>query len=104
MTARLTLLPWSLATEAHKEGLVTAWNDPEVWRYVGGGREGFSRADLDGALKRAVEQGTLRDEFLVMRASDDTVLGVCGLYPASIDGGDPNDTDLGYRYGRVSWG
>ncbi|MCW2675461.1 MAG: Protein N-acetyltransferase, RimJ/RimL family, partial [Modestobacter sp.] len=43
-TARLTLLPWSLATDAHKDGLVTAWDDPEVWRYVGAGRDGFTRA------------------------------------------------------------
>ena len=103
-TARLTLLSWSLATEAHKDGLVMAWDDPEVWRYVGGGRDGFTRADLDGALERAVERGTLGDELLVVRTSDDTVLGVCGLYPASIDGGEPDETDLGYRYGRLSWG
>jgi RimJ/RimL family protein N-acetyltransferase len=103
-TARLTLLPWSLATEAHKGGLVMAWDDPEVWRYVGGGRDGFTRADLDAALERAAERGTLDDELLVIHTSDDTVLGVCGLYPASIDGGNPDAIDLGYRYGRLSWG
>lgn len=103
-TARLTLLPWSLATDAHKDGLVTAWDDPEVWRYVGAGRDGFTRADLDGALERAAERGSLDDELLVIRTSDDTVLGICGLYPSSIDGGDPDETDLGYRYGRLSWG
>jgi RimJ/RimL family protein N-acetyltransferase len=103
-TARLTLLPWPVATETHKDGLVTAWDDPDVWRYVGGGRDGFTRGDLDGALERAAEQGTLHDELLVIRTSDDAVLGVCGLYPASIDGGDMDDTDLGYRYGRLSWG
>ena len=103
-TARLTLLPWSLATEAHQDGLVRAWDDPEVWRYVGAGRDGFTRADLDGALERAAEQGTLDDELLVLRTADDAVLGVCGLYPAAIDGGGPDGTDLGYRYGRRSWG
>jgi RimJ/RimL family protein N-acetyltransferase len=102
-TARLTLLPWSLACEEHKEGLVAAWDDPEVWRHVGGGRQGFTRADLDGAIERAHERGTF-DEFLVLRSADGVVLGVCGLYPSSNDGGDPDETDLGYRYGRLSWG
>ena len=83
-TARLTLLPWSLAREAHKDG--------------------FTRADLDRALERAAGRGTLQDELLVVRISDDTVLGVCGLHAASIAGGDPGETDLGYRYGRPSWG
>jgi hypothetical protein len=32
------------------------------------------------------------------------VLGVCGLYPSWFDGGDPDETDLGYRYGRAAWG
>ena len=72
--------------------------------YVGGGRDGFTRGDLDGALERAAEQGTLHDGLLVIRTFDDAVLGVCGLYSASIDGGDPDETDLGYRYGRLSWG
>ena len=90
-TARLTLLAWSTATEEHKDGLVAAWDDPEVWRYVGAGRDGFRRADLDA-------------ELLVVRTSDETVLGVCGLYPSWFDEGAPDETDLGYRYGRASWG
>ncbi|NDI49828.1 GNAT family N-acetyltransferase [Goekera deserti] len=103
-TARLTLLPWALTTEAHRDGLVTAWDDPEVWHWVGAGRDGFTRADLDSAIERATAQGRLDDEFLVVRTCDGTVLGVCGLYPSSNDGGDPAEWDLGYRYGRLSWG
>ena len=103
-TARLTLLAWSTATEKHKDGLVAAWDDPEVWRYVGAGRDGFRRADLDGALARAADLGLLDAERLVVRTCDETVLGVCGLYPSWFDEGNPDETDLGYRYGRASWG
>lgn len=105
-TARLTLLPWSLATEEHREGLVAAWDDPEVWRYVVrlDGRDGFDRATLDRALQRAQERRLLDDELLVVRNSDRAVLGVCGLYPSWLDDGAPDDTDLGYRYGRAFWG
>ncbi len=103
-TERLTLLPYSLATEAHLDGLVAAWDDPEVWRYVGAGRDGFCRADLDGALERAKERGLLDGELLVVRTSDGAVLGACGLYPSWLDGGTPDETDLGYRFGRAFWG
>jgi len=103
-TERLTLLPYSLATEAHLDGLVAAWDDSEVWRYVGAGRDGFCRADLDGALERAKERGLLDGELLVVRTSDGAVLGACGLYPSWLDGGPPDETDLGYRFGRAFWG
>lgn len=103
-TERLTLLPYSLATEAHLDGLVAAWDDPEVWRYVGAGRDGFCRADLDRALERAKERGLLDGELLVVRTSDGAVLGACGLYPSWLDGGLPDETDLGYRFGRAFWG
>ncbi len=102
-TERLTLLPYSLATEAHLDGLVAAWDDPEVWRYVGAGRDGFCRADLDRALERAKERGLLDGELLVVRTSDGAVLGACGLYPSWLDGGLPDETDLGYRFGRAFW-
>ena len=103
-TARLTLLPWSLATEAHKEGLVAALDDPEVWRYVARRSDsvGFDRATLDRVLRDA--GATLDGELLVVRTSDDAVLGTCGLYPSWFDGGAPDETDLGYRFGRAFWG
>jgi RimJ/RimL family protein N-acetyltransferase len=103
-TARLTLLPWSLATDAHKDALVAAWDDPEVWRYVGAGRDRFTRADLDRGYARAERLGLLDSELVVVRTVDGAVLGVCGLYPSWFDDGDPDDTDLGYRYGRAAWG
>lgn len=104
VTARLTLLPWSLATEAHHAGLVGAWDDPEVWRYVGSGRASFARADLDRALAWAPEQSLLDDELLVVRNEDGVVLGTAGLYPSWLDGGEMGQTDLGYRLGRACWG
>jgi RimJ/RimL family protein N-acetyltransferase len=103
-TARLTLVPWSVATEAHKDGLVAAWDDPEVWKYVGAGRDAFTRADLDRGYARAGQLGLLDRELIVVRTVDEAVLGVCGLYPSWFDEGDPDETDLGYRYGRAAWG
>lgn len=99
-TERLTLLPYSLATEAHLDGLVAAWDDPEVWRYVGAGRDGFCRADLDRALQRAKERGLLDGELFVVRTSDGALLGACGLYPSWLDGGLPDETD---RPGLPVW-
>jgi hypothetical protein len=77
-----------------EDGLVTIWDDPQGWRYVGGGRDGFTRGDLDRALERAAEQGTLHDELLVVRSFADAVLGVCGLHSTWIDGGDPRWREL----------
>lgn len=99
---RLTLLPYSLVTDAQLDCLVSAWDLPEVWRYVGAGRRlSFTRLELDAALARGRADGSLGDELLVMRTNHEAVLGTCGLYPSSLDGGSPDETDLGYRYGRA---
>lgn len=101
-TGRLTLLPYSVVTDAQLDELVAAWDDPEVWRYVGAGRDSFTRADLDSAMRRAGEH--LRDELIVVRTGDGVVIGVCGLYPARLDGVETGEIELGYRFGRAFWG
>lgn len=104
LTERLTLLSFCMAAEEQLDGLVAAWDDSEAWRYVGAGRDAFTRADLARALEGARASATIDDELLVVRTDDGAVLGTCGLYPSSHDGGDPDETDLGYRYGRAFWG
>lgn len=102
VTERLRLLPYSVVTDAQLDGLVAAWDDPKVWRYVGAGPDSFTRADLDGAMRRAGEH--LRDELIVIRTGDGVVIGVCGLYPARLDGVETSEIELGYRFGRAFWG
>ncbi len=37
VTPRLRLVPTPLTTPAQREALARAWDDPEVWRYLGSG-------------------------------------------------------------------
>ena len=105
-TARLTLIPLLSATVEQQDALIEAWNHPEVFRYVGFGRTGFTREDLDRSLARF---GELADRkpwgpLMVLRTSDGAVLGETGLYPARDDGVDTGEIELGHRYGPTAWG
>jgi RimJ/RimL family protein N-acetyltransferase len=105
-TARLVLLPWPLTREAHRDGLISAWNDPAVWRWVGAGtRSSYSRQELDDVLRRAPERGfSYDDEWVVTRAEDGVVLGAVWLAPWWTEGATEGTPMLGYRYGQHAWG
>lgn len=101
-TARLTLSRLIDASPAQLDALVAAWDDPEVFRYVGVGRTGFTHEDLARGLGRFQELATHVPwgPLLVVRTGDDVVLGETGLYP--VPGSD--EIELGHRYGRFAWG
>lgn len=105
-TARLTLIRLIDASDAQLDALVAAWDDPEVFRYVGVGRTGFTHEYLARGLARFRELYAVHQwgPLLVVRTSDGAVLGETGLYPAMDEGVDTGEIELGHRYGRAYWG
>jgi ribosomal-protein-alanine N-acetyltransferase len=104
-TPRLRLLPTELATPAQREALARAWDDPEVWRYIGSGEHRrVVVADIERGfayLAALPVERRIEERLVVTHAGE--VVGTVGVYPARP--WDPADCEheLGYRLGRAFW-
>ena len=100
-TERLLLRP--LAAD-DLDALASFYGDPEVMRYVGGGRA-LAREETRSSLERMV--GTFeRDgygQWAVVERSSETFVGRAGVLEWP-DLGPSGETEIGYLLGRPHWG
>jgi RimJ/RimL family protein N-acetyltransferase len=90
-TERLTL--WALTLD-DVDLLVALDRDPEVMRYINGGRP-TPRAETEAVVRRS-----LGHRWLAYERSTGAFVGWFGLRPS----GDPRERELGYRLRREAWG
>ncbi|WP_237502716.1 GNAT family N-acetyltransferase [Streptomyces sp. SID8374] len=101
-TDRLVLRPF---TEAEAPGLLVLDSDPEVMRYLNGGRPTTAEAIRERTLPRLLHDhpctGT-RGFWAAEERATGTFLGWFELRP--VDDHDRTVVELGYRLNRASWG
>jgi RimJ/RimL family protein N-acetyltransferase len=90
-TERLTLRPIS---EDDVDTLVALDNDPEVMRYINGGKP-TPRSEMEAIVRSRIGQ-----RWLAFERSTGEFIGWFGLRGANGD----HDRGLGYRLRRASWG
>lgn len=100
-TERLTLRRFTLADT---DDLVELDSDPEVMRFLTGGRptpRSAVRDEILPALLRDYERPGGLGRWAVLDRRTGDFLGWVGLSPT---GADPRDAQLGYRLRRAAWG
>ena len=85
-------------THADVERLFSLHNDPDVMRFLNGGRAAFRRE-----IEREYRQRFTKDGYwaVIERATDDFI-GWFGFHPREARG--PHEFELGYRLRRSAWG
>ncbi|MFG3496911.1 GNAT family N-acetyltransferase [Streptomyces sp. NPDC047928] len=96
-TPRLTLRPFH---EADLDEVVALDNDPEVMRYLNGGRPTSCDEVRTRTLPRLLGHGF----WVAEAAGDGAWLGWFQLEPQAAPGDDPHTVELGYRLHRRAWG
>ncbi|RKT19632.1 RimJ/RimL family protein N-acetyltransferase [Streptomyces sp. 1114.5] len=103
-TGRLVLRPFA-DTEADVDGLFALDSDPEVMRFINGGkpttREAIRARTLPRLLHDHPSIGT-RGFWAAEEKATGTFLGWFELRPLTEDG--PLEVELGYRLNRSAWG
>lgn len=101
-TERLVLRQF---TEADADALVDLDGDPEVMRFLTGGKPTPRDVILNETLPRFLRSYECSEGFgfwAAVEKSTDDFLGWFALHPP--DGGDPGEVELGYRLRRYAWG
>ncbi|TYB65355.1 GNAT family N-acetyltransferase [Nonomuraea sp. PA05] len=94
-TERLTLRRF---TESDADDLYHLHNDPEVMRYLNGGKPTPRQVILDRTVPRFVSGGF----FAAVERQSGEFLGWFHLRPA--EGGPEEELELGYRLHKAAWG
>ena len=97
-TARLIIRPWRAED---RDAFVAVMSDPEVTRYVNGGRP-YSDTQTDDWLARQARQ--IEEHGVCMGAviekSTGRLIGLAGTQPL----GTTNDLEIGWIFARDTWG
>jgi RimJ/RimL family protein N-acetyltransferase len=97
-TARLSLRPF---THADLDDLFAVFGDPEVMRYISGGKP-RSREDTETGLLRTIEGWKTRGFgfWAVTHKGMERVIGYCGLVPLE----DTSEIEVAYGFAKSEWG
>jgi RimJ/RimL family protein N-acetyltransferase len=97
-TARLSLRPF---THGDLDDLLLVFGDPEVMRYISGGKP-RSREDTETGLLRTIEGWKKRGFgfWAVTRKGREKLIGYCGLVPLD----DTPEIGVAYGFAKSEWG
>jgi ribosomal-protein-alanine N-acetyltransferase len=97
-TARLSLRPF---TPDDLDDLLLAFGDPEVMRYISGGKP-RSREDTETGMLRTIEGWKTRGFgfWAVTRREQESLIGYCGLVPLD----DTPEIEVAYGFAKSEWG